>query len=361
MERVYNFSPGPAVLPTSVLEEAQRDLLSLPGLGVSVLEVGHRTKWFEGVLETTKANLKRLLNLPDNFQIVFMQGGSRLQFSTIPMNLLAPGSSADYIVTGTWGQTAAEEARREAEIRVAYDGKATNYDRLPTAAELKLSSSAKYLYYTSNETIQGVQFQTEPQGGQVPLICDASSDFLSRPLDMPRYGMLYACAQKNAGPAGVTVAILRDDLLAQCSKRVPTMLSYPEYVKNNSLANTPPVFAIYIVMLVTRWLLDDVGGLAKMHERNARKAKWLYDVIDASGGFYAGHAQPACRSLMNVTFRLPNDEVEKAFLKGAEERKLHYLKGHRSVGGIRASIYNAMPDVGVETLASYMTEFRKQH
>ncbi|HEY2840676.1 MAG TPA: 3-phosphoserine/phosphohydroxythreonine transaminase [Pirellulales bacterium] len=361
MERVYNFSPGPAVLPTSVLLEAQRDLLSLPGLGVSVLEIGHRTKWFEGVLEETKANLKRLLSLPDNFQIVFMQGGSRLQFSTIPMNLLAPGASADYIVTGTWGQTALEEARREGEIRVAYDGKATGYDRLPTEAELKLSPNARYLYYTSNETIQGVQFQSEPQSGKVPLVCDASSDFLSRPLDMPRYGMLYACAQKNAGPAGVTIAILRDDVLAQCSKRVPTMLSYPEYVKQNSLANTPPVFAIYIVMLVTHWLLNDVGGLAAMHERNARKAKWLYDVIDASAGFYRGHAQPASRSLMNVTFRLPSDEIETAFLAGAKERNLHYLKGHRSVGGIRASIYNAMSETGVEALASYMQEFRKQH
>jgi len=361
MERVYNFSPGPAVLPLTVLQEAQRDLLSLPGLGVSVLEIGHRTKWFEGVLEETKTNLKKLLNLPDNFQIVFMQGGSRLQFSTIPMNLLAPGSSADYIVTGSWGQTAAEEARREAEIRVAYDSKKTNYDRLPTAADLKLSPNACYVYYTSNETIQGVQFASEPQTGGVPLICDASSDFLCRPLDMPRYGMLYACAQKNAGPAGVTVAILRDDVLAACSKRVPTMLSYPEYVKQNSLANTPPVFAIYIVMLVTRWLLNDVGGLKAMEDRNARKAKLLYDVIDGSNGFYAGHAQPASRSLMNVVFRLPDEPTETAFLAGAKERNLHYLKGHRSVGGIRASIYNAMPEEGVEALANYMQEFRKKN
>lgn len=362
MQRVYNFSPGPAVLPLSVLEEAQRDLLALPGLGVSVLEIGHRTKWFESCLEQTIANLRRLLSLPDNYKIVFVQGGSRLLFSSIPMNLLRqPGASADYIVTGTWGQTAAQEAQREGKVSIAYDSKATKFDRLPTTAELKLNPQATYVHITSNETIQGVQFLTEPAVGAVPLVCDASSDFLCRPLPMERYGLLYACAQKNAGPAGVTVAIIRDDVLAKMTDEVPTMLSFKQQVENNSLLNTPPVFAVYIVKLVTQWLLDEVGGLANMRALNEQKAKLLYDAIDASGGFYQGHAQPNCRSLMNVTYRLPSDEIEKKFLAGAEERKLHYLKGHRSVGGIRASIYNAMPRAGVEALAAYMQEFRKNH
>ena len=360
MERVYNFSPGPAVLPLRVLEEAQRDLLALPGLGVSVLEIGHRTKWFENVLETTIANLRRLLALPDNYKVVFLQGGSRLQFSMVPMNLLGePGRTADYIVTGTWGQTAAQEAQREGEVSIAYTAKATNFDRLPTAADLKLNGNAAYVHFTSNETIQGVQFLDEPAVAKVPLVCDASSDFLCRPLPMERYGLLYACAQKNSGPAGVTIAIVRDDLLAKCSDKVPTMLSYRQHAENNSLLNTPPVFAVYIVSLVTRWLLDEIGGLAKMRELNEKKARLIYEAIDSSGGFYQGHAQPACRSLMNVTYRLPNDESETKFLAEAKQRGLHYLKGHRSVGGIRASIYNAMPLAGAEALANFMNEFRK--
>lgn len=361
MQRVYNFSPGPAVLPLPVLEEVQRDMLALPGQGVSVLEIGHRTKWFEGVLDTTIKNLRQLLSLPENYQVVFLQGGSRLQFSMIPMNLLGAGRAADYIVTGTWGQTAEKEARREGEVRVAYSSKETNFDRLPAASDLKLNPQASYVHITSNETIQGVQFLDEPDVGKVPLVCDASSDFLCRPLPMARYGLLYACAQKNAGPAGVTVAILRDDVLAACSENVPTMLSFRQLAENNSLLNTPPVFAVYVVMLVTRWLLEDIGGLAKMRSLNEQKAKLLYDVIDESKGFYQGHSQPGCRSLMNVTYRLPNDEIETAFLAGAKERGLQYLKGHRSVGGIRASIYNAMPLAGVERLAQYMSEFRKKH
>jgi phosphoserine aminotransferase len=362
MQRIYNFSPGPAVLPLSVLQEAQRDLLALPGLGVSVLEIGHRTKWFENVLETTTANLRRLLALPDNYKVLFLQGGSRLQFSMVPMNLLGgPGRAADYIVTGSWGQTAAQEAQREGAMSIAYSGKPTNFDRLPSAADMKLNAGATYVHFTSNETIQGVQFLNEPAVGKVPLVCDASSDFLCRPLAMDRYGLLYACAQKNAGPAGVTIVIVRDDVLASCSDKVPTMLSYRQHAENNSLLNTPPVFAVYIVNLVTRWLLDEIGGLAKMRELNEKKAKLLYEEIDASGGFYQGHAQPSSRSLMNVTYRLPSDEVEAKFLAEAKERGLHYLKGHRSVGGIRASIYNAMPLAGAAALAKFMSEFRNSN
>jgi phosphoserine aminotransferase len=359
--RIYNFSPGPAVLPLPVLEEAQRDLLSLPGVGVSALEISHRCPWFDKVMAETEANLRQLLAIPANYRVLFMQGGSRLQFSMVPMNLLrGTGKSADYIVTGSWGQMAMTEAQRDGEVRAAYNGKPTNFDRLPQPGELKLDPKAAYVQITSNETIQGVQFSSEPATGDVPLVCDASSDFMHRPLPIDKYGLVYACAQKNAGPAGVTVVIIRDDLLERSKDDLPTMLNYKSYAEEKSLLNTPPVFAIYIVMLVTRWLMKDIGGLAKMHEINRRKAALLYDVIDSSNGFYQGHAQPECRSLMNVTFRLPDAATESAFVKQAEARGLHYLKGHRSVGGIRASIYNAMPMAGVEALRDFMAEFKKK-
>lgn len=359
--RVFNFSPGPAVLPLSVLEEAQRDLLAIPGEGVSVLEISHRSKWFIGVVDQTIAQLKQLLGIGDEFAVLFLQGGSRLQFSMVPMNLMAGGqTTADYIVTGTWGKMAAEEATRQGTIRTAYTSKATNFDRLPQPGELKLSPEAAYVHFTSNETIQGVQFLAEPETGAAPLVCDASSDFLCRPLDMRRYGLLYACAQKNSGPAGVTVVIVRKSLLERSSDTLPTMLNYAQHAKENSLLNTPPCFAIYLVNLVTKWLIQEIGGLEKMLQLNRRKAKLLYDAIDSSGGFYRGHAQPACRSLMNVTFNLPDDARLKQFLAEAEPLGLRYLAGHRSVGGVRASIYNAMPLAGVEKLAEFMDAFRKR-
>ena len=359
-ERVFNFSPGPAVLPLKVLEEAQQNLVALPGLGISPLEISHRSPWFEGVLDETEANLRQLLAIPDNYRIIFMQGGSRLQFSLVAMNLLrGTGGSADYVVTGTWGQMAIQEAAREGAVRAAYNSKPHNFDRLPEPGQLELDPRARYVHITSNETIQGVQFQDEPAVGDVPLVADASSDFLYRPLAIERYGLIYACAQKNSGPAGVTIVILRDDLLAQIRDGLPIMLDYRSFVKEKSLINTPPVFGVYIVMLVTRWLLNDVGGLAAMHEINRRKAKLLYDVIDESRGFYRGHAQPASRSLMNVTFRLPDDETQNEFLKQAKARGLVELKGHRSVGGIRASIYNAMPMEGVEKLRDFMRQFAR--
>ncbi|HUY32217.1 MAG TPA: 3-phosphoserine/phosphohydroxythreonine transaminase [Pirellulales bacterium] len=357
--RVYNFSPGPAVLPLKVLEEAQRNLLALPGIGISPLEISHRSAWFEGVLAETEANLRKLLGVPDDYRIVFLQGGSRLQFSMLPMNLLGGGRGADYIVTGSWSQMAAQDAAREGNVRVVYDGKPFQFDRLPRPGQIEIDPQAAYAYFTSNETIQGVQFLDEPAVGDVPLVCDASSDFLSRPLPIERYELIYACAQKNAGPAGVTIVIMSDDLLAGIDDGPPPMLDYRTYVKEKSLQNTPPVFAIYLVSLITRWLLDDVGGLAKMLERNRRKAKLLYDAIDACQDVYRGHAQPDSRSLMNVTFRLPDDESQARFLNGAKDRGLVELKGHRSVGGIRASIYNAMPLEGVQALADFMREFAK--
>ncbi len=359
--RVFNFSAGPAMLPEPVLERARDELLSLPGLGMSVTEISHRSPAYEEIHESAIANLTKLLDIPDNYKVLFLQGGSRLQFSMVPMNLLrGQAGPASYLITGSWGVKAYEEAVREGPVEILWDGKATNYDRLPDTA-LEPAHNAAYLHFTSNETIQGVQFASEPPSGGVPLVCDASSEFLSRPVPMSKYGLIYACAQKNAGPAGLTVVIVRDDLLARGDDNLPGYLNYRTHAKENSLFNTPPTFAIYILNLVTHWLLDEIGGLAQMHERNQQKAAMLYEAIDESDGFYAGHAQPNCRSLMNVTFRLPRDELQAKFLSGGQELGLCTLKGHRSVGGIRASIYNAMPIAGVETLRDFMRDFRSQH
>jgi phosphoserine aminotransferase len=359
--RVFNFSPGPAVLPLPVLERAREELLCLPGAGASVLEISHRSAEFLQILNSAKQNLSRLLSIPDGYQILFLQGGARLQFSMIPMNLLrGQAGPADYILTGSWGVAAHKEAVKEGRVHVAWDGKAVNYDRLPAADELKLNPDAAYAYFTSNETIEGVQFQAEPNVGNVPLICDASSDFLHRPLEMNRYGLIYACAQKNAGPAGVTIVVIRDDLLERCQPNLPGYLNFHAHAEQDSLYNTPPTLAIYIVNLVTEWLLNDIGGLSAMYELNQRKAQLVYRVIDESNGFYRGHAQPECRSLMNVTFRLPSEELEKKFISEAARRSLSSLKGHRSVGGIRASIYNAMPWEGVVALSEFMREFLEQ-
>ncbi len=360
-QRVFNFSPGPAVLPQSVLEQAARELPCLPGYGMSVLEMSHRAEGFLEILATAKRLLKELLNIPDNYKIIFLQGGSRLQFSMVPLNLMrGQPEAADYLITGSWSKMALDEAKREGKINVVWDGKATNFDRLPKAGEMKPNPDASYLYFCSNETIQGVQFSTEPDSHGAPLVCDASSDFLHRPLPVEKYGLIYACAQKNAGPAGVTVVIIRDDLVARSPDDIHGYLSYKNHVKEDSLYNTPPTFAIYLMKLVLEWLDGDVGGLAKMHQRNKDKSQLLYDVIDSSGGFYRGHAQPENRSLMNVTFRLPSEDLEKQFVKEGEDRNLDGLKGHRSVGGIRASIYNAMPPAGVEALSTFMRDFKSK-
>ncbi|MGC4003802.1 MAG: 3-phosphoserine/phosphohydroxythreonine transaminase [Pirellulales bacterium] len=359
-QRVYNFSPGPAVLPLPVLERAQETLLALPGIGISPLEISHRHKWFDGVLDETQALLRELLGIPAGYQIIFLQGGSNLQFSMIPMNYLRDtGKTADYVVTGTWGGKAAAEAKREGKVNIAWDGKATNYDRLPAKSELKLTPDAAYVHITDNETIQGVQFPAKVDFGSAPLINDLSSDFLCRPFDVAPYSMLYACAQKNAGIAGVTVCVMRDDLLERGAKNLHTMLDYTTHTKNNSVFNTPPVFAIHVFNLILQWLKNDIGGLPKMEALNQEKSKLLYDLLD--GEFYKGHAQPEVRSTMNVTFKLPNEDLEKSFIKGAESEQLFELKGHRSVGGMRASIYNAMPIEGVRKLRDYMVDFRKKN
>jgi phosphoserine aminotransferase len=277
----------------------------------------------------------------------------------VPMNLLRAESTADYILTGTWGTTAARDARREGRVHVAWDGASTKHDRLPAADEISLSDDPAYVHITSNETIQGVQWKREPHVGTAPLVCDASSDFLSRPIDLARYGLIYACAQKNAGIAGVTVVIIRKDLLERVGDGLPRMLDYRTFAKEGSRPNTPPTFAIYVLGLVCRWIRDVKGGLGGMARHNAAKARLLYDVLDGSAGFYAGHARPECRSDMNVTFRLPDETLEREFLAGATARGLVDLKGHRSVGGIRASVYNAMPVEGVEMLRDWMLEFQR--
>ena len=357
-KRVYNFSPGPAVLPLAALEEAQRDLLALPGVGISVLEISHRSAAFKQIIEQAEANLRRLLAIPEDYHVMFLQGGAQLQFCMVPMNLLrGSGHSADYVITGSWGKKAMKEAKTQGGVRVAFDGDKDRCRHVPAQDELELDSAAAYVHITSNETIQGVQFAAEPDTGGVPLVCDASSDFLCRPVPIEKYGVLYACAQKNAGPAGVTVVILRDDLVRKSADGIPSMLSYKAMAEGKSLLNTPPCFGIYMVKLVTDWLLGEIGGLEKMHQINRNKAAMLYEAVDRCPGFYQGHADPASRSIMNVTFRLPDVETEAEFLKQAAARDLCELKGHRSVGGCRASIYNAMPVEGVQLLADFMREF----
>ncbi len=362
VKRVFNFSPGPAMLPLPALEEAQRDLIALPGVGISILEVSHRSKSFEAIIGQAEANLRKLLAIPDNYRVLFLQGGALLQFGMVPMSLLRnTGKSADYIVTGSWSKKAQEEAKTQGKVHVAWDGKSSNYNRVPQQSELELDPDAAYVYLASNETIQGVQFPREPEVGGVPLVCDASSDFLSRPVPVDRFGILFACAQKNAGPAGVTIVIIRDDLVQRSPADLPSMLNYRLLAEGKSLLNTPPVFGIYMVKLVTDWLLKQVGGLEKMEQLNRQKARLLYEAIDQSDAFYQKHAEPASRSIMNVTFRLPDPALEEGFLSGAKALGLVELKGHRSVGGFRASIYNAMPLEGVVILRDFMLEFSRKH
>jgi phosphoserine aminotransferase len=350
------------VLPEPVLAEVQRDLMGLPGVGASILEISHRSRTFEEIIQQAETNLRQLLSIPDDYSVLMLQGGGRLQFSMIPMNLMGDGrKTSDYIVTGSWSKYAAQEAPKFGETRIVWDGKVDNYNRLPEKSELRLDPKAAYVYYASNETIQGVQFAAEPEVGNVPLVCDASSDFLSRPVDVRKYGIYYACAQKNAGPAGLTIIVIRKDLLQRSRETLPGYLNFQIHAEAQSLWNTAPTFAIYVFMLVTKWLITDIGGLEKMNAINRNKSKLLYQAIDESKGFYTGHAKPGCRSMMNVSFRLPSDELTSKFVKGAEELGMTDLKGHRSVGGIRASIYNAMPVAGVETLRDYMNEFRKQN
>lgn len=359
VKRVYNFNPGPAVLPLEVLQEAQAELLDFKGTGMSVMEISHRSKEFEAVIQTAEADLRELLGVPSNYKVMFLQGGATLQFAMLPMNLRPGGASADYIVTGSWSKIALKEAKKLGAARAAANTEADGFNGYP--ASLDLDPKAAYLHFTSNETIHGVEFFNEPTPPDgVPLICDTSSDFVSGPIDVSKYAMLYAGAQKNAGPAGVTVVILREDMLERVPENLPVMLDYKTLAASGSLHNTPPAFAIYMVGLVFKWA-KKVGGLAAVEKTNRAKADLVYKAIDESGGFYRGHAKPEARSLMNVPFRLPSEELEDAFAKEAKSAGLIGLKGHRSVGGMRASIYNAMTVEGAQELVKFMKDFQKKN
>jgi phosphoserine aminotransferase len=360
-KRLFNFSAGPAVMPVPVLERIRDEILCLPGCGASVMEISHRSKPFIEIQHAARDRLVRLLKIPETHEVLFLQGGARLQFSMIPMNLLRGRSEpAQYIVTGTWGKYALGEAKKEGPVQLLYDGLSHRYSQLPTWSELPISENASYVHYTSNETIQGIQFQSDLNAG-CPVVCDCSSDFLYRPLDVSKYGLIYACAQKNAGPAGVTVVIIRRDLLERSSESLPGYLNYKHHADEDSMWNTPPTFAVYVLGLVMEWLETTIGGLEAMHRINLQKAGLVYDAIDRHPQLYRGHARPLDRSLMNATFTLPSESLESAFLAGAQQRGLDSLKGHRSVGGIRASIYNAMPLDGAHALAAWMDEFADTH
>jgi phosphoserine aminotransferase len=357
--RIFNFSAGPAVLPLEVLEEAQRDLLSLPNVGMSVLEISHRSKAFDEIIDGCEADLRSLARIPENYRVLFLQGGASLQFSMVPMNLLPPGGSADYIVTGSWSQKAVKEAKRVGAVKIAGTTESENFARIPAQHELALDPSAAYVHFTTNNTIFGSEWHYLPDVGAVPLVADTSSDMFSRPLDVGKYALIYAGAQKNLAPAGVTLVIMRDDMLRRTPATLPTMLQYTVHAENKSLYNTPPVFAIYVMRLVLKWLIAQ-GGLEAIERRNIAKASKVYAEIDRTG-FYRGHAHKDCRSRMNVTFRLPSEELEKKFAKDATGAGLDGLKGHRSVGGLRASIYNAFPEAGVDALVQFMREFESRN
>ncbi|OGU84828.1 MAG: phosphoserine transaminase [Ignavibacteria bacterium RBG_16_35_7] len=364
-KRIYNFSAGPAVLPEEVLLEAQKDLFALPGVGMSILEISHRSKTYDAIHAEAKEGLKKLLNIPDDYSILFLQGGASLQFSMVPLNLMPPKNKADYISTGSWSKKAIKEAKRVGAVNIAAtteegEGDKKFFKRIPKQSELKLDPDAAFVHFTSNNTIFGTQWHKEPEVGTVPLVCDASSDILHKKIDVKKYGLIYGGAQKNMGPAGVTIVIIRKDLVERSQDSLHTMLNYKIHVENDSLYNTPTTFGIYIIMLVTRWLTK-LGGLDKMYEINKHKADLLYKCIDESGGYYKGHAEKDSRSLMNITFNLATPEMEKKLIDEATKAGFNGLKGHRSVGGLRASIYNAFPTKGVEDLVSFMKDFQKRN
>jgi phosphoserine aminotransferase len=342
-----------------VLEEAQRDLISLPGVGMSVLEISHRSKTFADILAKTEADLRALGGIQSTHKVLFLQGGASVQFSMVPMNLVTPGTTPDYIITGVWSQKALKEAQRVGPVNIAGSTESENFARIPGQSELKLNAGAAYVHFTSNNTIFGTQWKADPDVGSVPLVCDTSSDMFSRPIDVAKYGLIYAGAQKNLGPSGVTLVIIREDLLARSAKSLPTMLNYAVQVENGSMYNTPPCFGIYLMGLVAKWALAQ-GGLRALAATNERKAAKLYAEIDRSG-FYRGTAQKDSRSLMNVTFRLGNEDLEKKFVKESTAAGFDGLKGHRSVGGMRASIYNAFPEEGIDALVDFMKDFERSN
>ncbi len=353
-KKVFNFSAGPAILPREVLEIAQRELISFEGIGMSVMEISHRSKTFAGVLERAESGIRRLLSVPDNYRILFLQGGASLQFSMVPLNFLK--GSADYVVTGAWGKKAVKEARKCGRVNVIYSSESDGFRTVPQPEELRFTSDADYVHYCSNETIDGVEFKYDLEAGGIPVVCDTSSNILSKPIDIEKYALIYAGAQKNIGPSGVTLVIVRDDLLERVPENQHSLLDYRALAANDSMLNTPNTWGIYLISLVCEWL-EQKGGVAGIARLNAEKAKILYDAIDSSDGFYSGHAERAARSLMNVTFRLPSEELEARFVAEATAAGFDGIKGHRSVGGMRASIYNAFPKEGVERFVEFMKDF----
>ncbi len=359
MGRVYNFSAGPAMLPEAVLERAGAELLDWNGSGMSVMEMSHRGKEFMSIAAQAEADLRELMAIPSNYKVLFLQGGASSQFAMVPMNLLGTKGKADYINTGAWSKKAISEAKRYGTVNVAATTEADKFTRAPAQSELALSGDAAYVHYTPNETIGGVEFPYIPETGDVPLVADMSSTILSRPVDVSRYGIIYAGAQKNIGPAGLTVAIVREDLVGEPLAGTPTMFAYKTHVENESMYNTPPTYSWYLAGLVFAWL-KELGGLDVMAVINQRKAEKLYAAVDGSD-FYANPVEPASRSWMNIPFTLANAELDATFLSEAKAAGLTTLKGHRSVGGMRASIYNAMPEEGVDALVAFMAEFERKH
>jgi len=356
-----NFSGGPGALPESVLQQLHTAMLCVPEVGLSILGISHRSEWFAQVVHELEDNMRQLMGLPASTRVLMMQGGATQQFSMLPMNLLRNGQSADYIHSGYWSGKAIHEAEKSGQLQLAWSGKADQFGRLPSDAELQLSKDAAYFHYISNETVEGLQFHRVPGRDDVPRICDMSSDLLSAPGDFNRYAMIYAHAQKNIGPAGVTMVILRDDFMNSLPDDLPGFINYHAQADAHSIYNTPPVFAIYSVLLVTRWLRDEIGGLPNIAKRNQQKADCLYQVLDDHADFYRGRAAVADRSKMNVVFNLPNAEIEQAFLQAAQLAGFSGLNGHRSIGGIRASIYNGLESAAAEQLADFMQTFRKRY
>jgi len=357
--RVHNFNAGPASHPLPVLEGIQAEFLDFKGSGMSVVEVSHRSAVFEEVMEDAAARVRRLLELDDRFHVLFLQGGASLQFTMVPMNLLPEGRSADYVNTGTWATKAIQECTIQGKTpNVVASSEDKGFSYIPK--EISFGRDAAYAHITSNNTIKGTQWTSFPDTGGVPLICDMSSDIMSRPFDVSPFGLIYAGAQKNLGPAGVTLVIVRQDMLERVPKELPTMLKYSTYVEHSSMFNTPPCFAVYTVQLVLKWLEETIGGLEKMEKINRKKAALLYETIDGSG-FYRGTAETESRSLMNVTFRLPTEDLERHFVQEAAQQGLIGLKGHRSVGGCRASIYNATGIEAVKALVGFMEEFARKN
>lgn len=357
MARVFNFSAGPATLPLEVLQTIQEEILEWGGTGASVMEVSHRGKPFMAMAAQAEQDARDLLGISDNYKVLFLQGGAQMQFSSIPLNLIGDADSADYVTTGSWSKKAVAEAKRFCTVNVALDTESSGYTKIPPQAEWNTNPTAAYLHYCSNETIGGVEFNWVPDIGDVPLVCDMSSNFMSRPVDVSKYGLIYAGAQKNIGPAGITMVIVREDLLRKTSHLAPSLFNYEKQAASDSMVNTVPTFCWYVCGLVFKWLKNN-GGLEAMEQINIRKAAKLYDCIDNSNGFYTNSVEVASRSRMNVTFILDDSSLDTDFLAESHDAGLHSLKGHRAVGGMRASIYNAMPEAGIDALIAFMRDFQ---